>query len=282
MHYEAMQAPDIFQYLDYRKYLGDWFEWKKHDNPRYSHRLFARKARQRSPSTLIQIIDGSRNLSELARAGFIEAMELDDEQARFFTRLIAVDQGATPRIRNEALEAVLATQRFRDARPLEGDLVEVLAKWHYAAVYELVACTDFREDPEWISQTLHPNITTNEAQEALELLERVGMLKRDTQGTLNPQAPRLEALSGIQGLVMSRYQAAMLKLAHDSVYDVKEDDRLIMGFTTAVDAAKMPELKQRIEQFVGELFGHCSTEDADKVVQFSLGLFPLSHEDKQS
>ena len=50
----------------------------------------------------------------------------------------------------------------------------------------------------------------------------------------------------------------------------------------AVDAAKMPELKQRIEQFVGELFGHCSTEDADKVVQFSLGLFPLSHEDKQS
>jgi uncharacterized protein (TIGR02147 family) len=272
-----MNPPDIFSALDYRKWLGDWFEWKKTSNPRYSHRLFARKAGQSSPSTLIQIIDGSRNLSELARAGFIKALDLDEEEARFFDRLVTVDQGATPRIRSKALEEVLATQRFRDARPLEGDLAQVLARWHYAAIYELASCGDFEEDPSWIASTIRPPISPEQATEALELLERVGMLLRDESGRLRPHAPRLEALSGLQGLVMNRYQAAMLKLAHDAVYDVREEERLIMGFTTAIDSEKLPELKQRVQQFMGELFGHCSSEKADRVVQLSLAFFPLSH-----
>ena len=204
-------------------------------------------------------------------------MDLDEEEVRFFTRLVTVDQGSTPRIRNQALEEVLATQRFRDARPLEGDLAQVLARWHYAAVYELASCSDFQEDPVWVARTLRPAISAEEAVDALALLERVGMLVRDDSGVLRPHAPRLEALSGLQGLVMNRYQAAMLKLAHDAVYDVGEEERLIMGFTTAIDSDKLPELKQRVQQFVGELFGHCSTEQADRVVQLSLGFFPLSH-----
>jgi uncharacterized protein (TIGR02147 family) len=271
-----MSAPDIFEYLSFRQWLRDWFEWKKVDNPRYSHRLFARRAGQSSPSTLIQIIDGSRNLSEVARDGFIRALDLDEEEARFFTRLVAVDQGSTPRIRSQALEEVLATQRFRDARPLEGDLAQVLARWHYAAIYELACCADFREDPAWIGATLRPRITAEYAADALALLERVGMLERDDSGALKPLAPRLEALSGLQGLVMTRYQAAMLKLAQDSVYDVGEEERLVLGFTTAIDSDKLPELRQRVQQFVEELFGHCSTERSDRVMQLSLAFFPLS------
>lgn len=33
-------SPVVFGYLDYRKYLRDWFDAKKLRNPRYSHRAF--------------------------------------------------------------------------------------------------------------------------------------------------------------------------------------------------------------------------------------------------
>ena len=39
-----MSLPDLYAYLDYRKYLEDWFDARKAANPRFSHRMFARRA----------------------------------------------------------------------------------------------------------------------------------------------------------------------------------------------------------------------------------------------
>ena len=39
-----MDGAEIYRYLDYRKFLADWFREKKEANPLFSHRAFARKA----------------------------------------------------------------------------------------------------------------------------------------------------------------------------------------------------------------------------------------------
>ncbi|MEO0606297.1 MAG: TIGR02147 family protein, partial [Myxococcota bacterium] len=74
----TMGAPDVITYLDYRRFLHDWFEWKKTENARYSHRLFARRAGVRSPSLLLLVTEGKRNLTAVTTAGFCEAMGLDE------------------------------------------------------------------------------------------------------------------------------------------------------------------------------------------------------------
>ena len=62
-HQEPFMQPDsspvVFGYLDYRKYLRDWFDAKKLRNPRYSHRAFSRRTGQRSPSFLADVIKGA-------------------------------------------------------------------------------------------------------------------------------------------------------------------------------------------------------------------------------
>ena len=73
-----MTTPDLYTYLDYRQFLRDWFQQKKQDNPRYSHRLFARRAGQRSPSMLLFVMEGKRNLTPKTAAAFAQAMGFDD------------------------------------------------------------------------------------------------------------------------------------------------------------------------------------------------------------
>ena len=51
-----MSAPSPYDYLDYRAFLGAWFEHKKQANPRFSHRMFARMAGQKSPSLLHHVL----------------------------------------------------------------------------------------------------------------------------------------------------------------------------------------------------------------------------------
>src|SRR5688572_21898035 len=97
-----MPPPALYQYLDYRRFLDDWFTEKKSTNPRFSHRLFARKANLRSPSFFLAVVQGKRNLTASTLEGFIEALDLTNEEAAFFSSLVAFAQAETTEERERA------------------------------------------------------------------------------------------------------------------------------------------------------------------------------------
>ena len=271
--------PDIYGYVDYRTWLRDWFEWKKTIRSTYSHRLFARMAGQRSPSTLIQVIDGARNLSDTALEGFVKALDLDAGEERFFRDLVQLEQGATPVVRSQALERILATQRFVETRSMGGELTRVLSHWHGPAIFELAGCPDFRLDPAWIGARLDPPISEAEAAAALELLLSVGMLQRTDDG-VRREAPRFGIPQPVHRTAALRYHQAMLRLASRGLETFDEKRRYVSGFTTAIDPARLPELQSEMERFLGQFFGRCEGEETPtEAYQLSLAFFPLSSKD---
>lgn len=181
-----MALPDLYTYLDYRKYLRGWFDARKAGNPRFSHRAFARRAGQSSPSLLLHVIAHKRNLTPLTTESFAKAMELKGEDAEFFHGLVSFDQAETLDERNRAWERIRAARRFREARRLEGDGVEYLSRWFYAAIRELATCEAIRPDPVWIAETLRPSITAEQAQQALDLLLSLGLLRAEPDGSVVP------------------------------------------------------------------------------------------------
>ena len=104
-----MAGPDLYTYLDYRRYLRDWFQARKRANPRFSHRAFVRKAKQRSPSALSDVIEGRRNLTPANAEAFADAMALDGEDRDFFGLLVNLDQTRDPAERNRIWTRIAAT-----------------------------------------------------------------------------------------------------------------------------------------------------------------------------
>ena len=45
----------IYEYMDYRQFLADWFRLKKSMNPRFSHRTFAQKAEIKSSGYFTEV-----------------------------------------------------------------------------------------------------------------------------------------------------------------------------------------------------------------------------------
>ena len=84
------RPPSVFASLDFRAYLGAWFMWKKQVHAGYSHRLFARRAGQRSPSLLKAVIDGKRNLTVATCEAFSRALSHSESEAAFFAALVLV------------------------------------------------------------------------------------------------------------------------------------------------------------------------------------------------
>jgi uncharacterized protein (TIGR02147 family) len=79
-----MQKPDIFAYLDYRKYLRDAFEAMKaaaqegraaqKGGAKISYRSFAKEAGYSSPNLLQLILAGERDLAPAHVPGTVRAL----------------------------------------------------------------------------------------------------------------------------------------------------------------------------------------------------------------
>lgn len=87
--------PCIFDYLDYRLYLRDLYEFYKETTTYFSYRYFAGQAQLSSPSFLKLVMDGKRNLSQESTEKFIHAFRLDNDQAEFFRTLVSFNQSSS-------------------------------------------------------------------------------------------------------------------------------------------------------------------------------------------
>lgn len=274
-----MQAgPDLYAYLDYRTFLSDWFRARKASNPRYSHRLFARRAGQSSPSLLLHVIDGKRNLTAVTTLAFAGAMGLTPEETAFFGALVQLVQGETPGERNRAWELVRATRRFREARRLEGESVEYLSAWWHPAIRELASCSGFRPDPAWIASVLRPSITEAEARDSLALLESLGLLRRSDDGALVPADASLVTPHEVAGLAAQNYHLGMIDRARTALVEAPHQTRHFCGVTVSVPGDLVARLKRELDAFQERLLDLCDAHEGprDRVVQLNLQLVPLS------
>lgn len=269
--------PDLYAYLDFRKFLGDWFDKKKQANPRFSYRMFARLAGQRSPSLLHHVVRGERNLTPATTRAFARAMRLTGPQATFFAHLVDLGQATTHDDRNAAWAHIAATRRFREARRVEGAGFAYLSCWYYPAIRELAQRPDFTPDPSWIAKTLRPKVTRSQASRALEALQTMQLLA-PSGDTLRSAEASVVTPHEVSGLAVHNYHQEMLTRASEAIDAFDPEERHLGGLTIAVPQAIVPRLKAEVASFLERMLNLCdSTEDpSDLVYQVNVQLFPLS------
>lgn len=268
----------VYDFLDYRAYLRAYYERAKRVRPSFSFRLFSKLAGLRSPNFLKLVIEGQRNLGADSIERFAAALGLDATDSEFFADLVAFNQAQTMAEKNRAFERIASSRRFRQARRIDGELFAYLSHWYNPAVRELAARPDFSEDPRWIAATLRPNITPNEAAEALKLLLSLGLLARDAKtGRVERGEPTLTTEHEVSALGAAAFHRQMLERAGGSIELFSREVRDLAALTVCVSPKTAALVKQRIHQFRETLAEICDSDAEGSVVyQLNVQWFPLS------
>lgn len=279
----AAWIPDLYEYTDYRAWLGAYYDAAKVHQPSFSYRWFSRRAGFSSPNFLKLVIDGQRNLSADSIGRFAAALRLSDAEARFFADLVAFGQACTAEEKNAAWERIAASQRFRRARRIDSAYFEYLSCWYYPAIREMVARADFREDPAWIAAELLPAVKPAEAARALAVLVELGFVVRDADGRLRRGDPSVTTGHEVRSLAIGNFHRQMLARAAESIELVERSQRDISALTVAVSAERVAELKARVQAFRETLLHLCDADaDPDVVYQLNFQVFPLTRARKRS
>lgn len=273
---------NVFEYTDYRKYLKEAFEERRLRNSAFSVSAFLRKAGfgVNSRGYFKLILEGRRNLSPHTLLGFAQALGLEAKESMYFENLVYYNQSKTPKEREFYFGRLSASAEGNESKEfvLLKSQHTYYSHWYMVAVRQLVGLEDFREDTAWIAAQLRNKITPEQAQEALDHLTRIGLLRRDPQGQLIQSELYVKYAGGTFSEAHRKYQDQMLDRAKESLYEDDYSERYISSVTLSCSRAQMDDLKAVIDRFRDEAFRVISSrkETPDTVFQMGVELFQLT------
>lgn len=273
---------DVFQYLDYRAFLRDAYTNLKTRQRGFSYRWFSKRAGLASPNFLKLVAEGQRNLTPDTTHRFAEALGLTCRETEFFEALVKFAQAETASEKNHHFEKIGSFQRRRAVRTLERHEFDYFSRWYHVAIRELVACRDFREDPEWIARRLIPNITPAQASQSLELLLALGFIERKGKRLVQKE-PLLTTGPEVRSLAAGNFHRQMMERAAASIEAVPREKREISGVTLALTPELFAVFKEKIHRLRAELLElSASAVNPTAVVQFNFQIFPLAVSEEPS
>jgi len=267
---------DLGQTLDYRSWLKDLYEERKAQDAFFSWRYLAGRLGV-DASYLLRVAQGSRHLSEDALEKLATFAGLKGRDLEIFRALAAFNRARGSREQQECFRR-LQELRSPGLATIPDDHVEFFRKWFPVVVRTLGGLTGFVDDPKWIASRLDPSIRPEEAQQAVELVKRLGLLRQGPDGRWELADPFLSAAPGMDPSVMRAFQKQMIGLAGESLDRHPPALRDITTLTLALDLDDLPEARERLRTLRESLLRLSGENPAPRqVYQLNLQLFPLTH-----
>lgn len=272
--------PNIFDYLDYRAFLRDLFNFKKYNNRLFSYRVFSGKAGFSSPNFLKLVIDGKRNLSNESIGKIAKGFGLKKQEREFFENLVFMNQASTNDEKNHYYKKMMSVNGYLKSHRINKSNYKYFSKWYYPAIREIAVFGDRNWTPEQISKILNPGIPAKEVEKALDILLELGLLRKDESGLWEQADKVVSTGAEVKSLAIFNYHKEMIKLALEAFERHPADKRSMSGVTISIKEKKLEEIKNIISAFRKELLKlACEDEGSDKVFQINIQAFPLTKVD---
>jgi uncharacterized protein (TIGR02147 family) len=267
----------VFAYLDYRKYLADYYQARKAVNRHFSYRLIADKAGIPSTGYFSEVLSGRRNLTRAKIPKFAKAFGLNDAESAYLELLVAFNHAKTDAAKQTVYELLLKAMPVKTQR-LKLDQKEYFSKWYYVAVREALAIYPVTDDFEALAESLQPAVTTAQAKAAVKLLEGLRMIERDGEKRWRAtQTSLLSQQDESTALLVRGFQGEMMDLAKRALTEIPKAERDISCVTMSVSAQGLERIKAMIKDCQRRILEIVQSDtDEDRVIQMNMQVFPIS------
>jgi uncharacterized protein (TIGR02147 family) len=276
MRKKNTQRFNIYDYTDYRFLLKEYYALQKKAIRSFSFRYFAARAGV-SPSVFKDIMAGRRRLSFAVMQKYAAAMNLTPKETEYFGAVVQFVNGSANSEKNLHFTRMLRLRGNSAINFIDEGQYEFFRCWYHSALREMVTLSDFREDYDWIAKTCTPRITSAQAKKSIEVMLKLGILRRGEHGKLEPADAVISSEYEMKSFALRNFHAEMLGLAREALERFEPNEREISSLTLGVSQTCYERIKERIRTFKQEIITMVidDTADSDTVCQCNFQLFPL-------
>ena len=279
--------PSLSKYMQFRKYLQDFYNYKrmKDKEPlrRYSYGTFSAAAGIKSPSYLKLIIEGKRNLSPSMINKFAKALQLNKEDTNEFAALVNYGQAKDPFERNKALKNLteLRIHRQLEKGEIHSQTWDQYSNWVAWILYNMVDQEDVEFTPLSLHRHLRGGATLDMVQKAYDILLASGKLAKDeSTGQVTKNGILVNRPENIPVEMVRKLQSELIYLALESLFRDEAVNREFGAVTFALTKKEFEEIKFELrklkKRFFKEVAINRNSSKGQQVYQLNIQFFPVT------
>lgn len=228
-------------------------------NPKYSLRAFARELGI-SHAFLSMVLSGKRSLPSKAATKIAENLKLLPGEKKFFLENLDFTKN-TPTVHGT----------------IDLDKFFLISNWYHYAILSLLEVKKAKFKAGWIAKRL--NISVEDAQDAMDRLVRLGLIKQQGQRWKQTGLP-LRFENKISTYATRKYHKQVLTKAIHSLETDPMSTRDFSGNTLAIDPKVLPFAIEKIRKFRRQLAKQLEAmAPSTRVYNLMIQLFPVSTEE---
>jgi uncharacterized protein (TIGR02147 family) len=264
---------DVLKHQDYREILHGELARRIKQNPRYSQGAFARDLAL-TPSRLSEILHGKQGVSTQVAQQIARLMRFSEEETQYFLDLVESQHGRSRLLREAAR---IRLQRFRRsplADLIGDDTFHLISDWYNLAVMELLRLDHVKAEPDYIARSLR--IPVEQARDALQRLERLGLLKRNEEGALELVKAQQNFVGSVESESFQKFCRQILWKAIEAVDETRP--HAMHSYMVAVAEKNLPQLMATLRETCNRLAERMDVDIGakDTVYCLSTQFFPVS------
>ena len=224
------------------------------------------------------IVQGKRPVTEKAASKIVDALDLKRDERRYFLALARLTRDKSSEDISKSFREVLEIRSGMIGSRLEQDQFAYYGEWYHALIREMVALDQFQADPRWIASVVKPAISVKQAEESLELLEKLKLIKKDAETGRFVQTNHVISTGPeVMSLSVQKYHQESIPHGLEAMVTTAPEHRHISALVLSVSALQFQKIKQEIELFqqrLLELEKNRSDGCPDRVIQLNMQLYP--------
>lgn len=266
----------LFEYENFRNFLGDWFQDMKAKRRTFSYRSFARKAGFSSCGFCHQVVTGERNLTPEAIDKMISGLGISGKKAEYFNALVCFGQSKSATEKQKAFAEMNLLRKDSAFFRMNRSHLRYFEHWWYPVLRNLVVYAPWGDDFALLGSLVEPPLSAAQARHGLAVLQELDMVEQDSEGQWSLTST-LVSSADVPALIKSNTRKEVLQLGIDSLDRFPSNQRHATYYTLALQESSYA----RVVEFIDELNRHasaCAAEDAivDCVYELAVLLYPLS------
>ena len=266
----------LFDYDDFRKFMQDYFEEQKKMRSVFSHRFFAAKAGFSSSSYCLNVIRGRFNLTPKSIEKISKAMDFEPLQKEYFEALVQYNQAQQVDERDQAWKQILQIRKQIEFTHITTREQAYFSKWYYPVIRELAADTQWHGDYRVLARSLTPQITTEEARDAVKNLLEWGLLRKFDDGRYVQTSQMLDAAE-IPPIALRQIRREYIQHAIGAVESMPKDERFAAFTTLAMSESSYNYAVEVLEEARKKIIARASNDtNVERVYEMMLVAFPMS------
>jgi uncharacterized protein (TIGR02147 family) len=266
---------NVFEYLEYREYLRDHYEYNKSTHSFFSYRYISGKTGL-DASFYVKVLQKQLHISDKAIGNLVTFLKFNKKEAEYFRQLVKFNRAKQQDKTKLYFEKLIELREPRIST-LDAAKYEFFNKWYYVTIRELLAYYKFSGDYQALAAKLNPPITAVQAKKAIELLEQLGLIRKNAKGEYALTDQFVSTGESWSSIAIENFQREVIALAGTSISRIAKPNRETSTVTVSISRACFESMKERLREVRKELLEMARLdENPQAVFQVNFQIFPVT------